>query len=213
MDTPHLDYDTWTGRTAVDRDGGKIGKISDIYYDDVTGRPEWVEVKAGLFKGTRLVPLAGARVERAVDDDDDDDADERLVLAYDEERVKDAPDMDTSDNALDPEQEKELYRYYGFNWADRSTGNFGYGTDWAKPRFDADYPKREVGAIGNVGLEGQTRGRVEAEATIHNQEAQVVESTEKVRLRKIERTEMVPVTKEEVVVERTSNDRPGSVQR
>jgi sporulation protein YlmC with PRC-barrel domain len=124
-DTTTMDYDTWTGRNAYDANGDKIGSIKDIYFDDVTGRPEWIEVKAGLFKGTRLAPLTGARI-----DTDPGDAEDRLRLAFDEDRVKDAPDMDTGDDHLSSEQERELYSYYGFNWDDRNDTDFGYGPGW-----------------------------------------------------------------------------------
>src|SRR4051794_3229685 len=43
------DVKTWRGRTLVDRDGDKIGKIEDIYLDRSSGEPEWVAVKTGLF--------------------------------------------------------------------------------------------------------------------------------------------------------------------
>ena len=136
-----LDYDTWTGRTAYDTAGSKIGKVTDLFYDDVTGRPEWVEVKAGLFKGTRLVPLAGARVERQVkaSGDTDDDPDECLIVNYGEDMVKDAPDMDTDDDHLSASQEQDLYRYYGFNWDNNNTADFGYGSAWEQRRFDIEY--------------------------------------------------------------------------
>ena len=54
-------YEGWIGRTAVDRRGDKIGTITDIYYDDATGQPEWITVKTGLL-GTRssFVPLHAA---------------------------------------------------------------------------------------------------------------------------------------------------------
>ena len=90
-----LSYDTWVGRTAYDTEGEKVGEIKDAYYDDVTGRPEWVEVKAGLFKGTRFVPLAGARIEEGKDDG-------RLIVNYSNEMIGAAPDMDTADDHLDP---------------------------------------------------------------------------------------------------------------
>jgi sporulation protein YlmC with PRC-barrel domain len=32
----------WQGRTAVDRDGDKIGEVVDIYLDEETDKPEWV---------------------------------------------------------------------------------------------------------------------------------------------------------------------------
>ena len=58
-------YDGWIGRDAYDADGDKIGEITDIYYDDETGRPEWVAVKTGLF-GTKhsFVPIHGSSVYR-----------------------------------------------------------------------------------------------------------------------------------------------------
>ena len=36
------DIETWRGRTLVDRDGDKIGKIEDVYLDRSSGEPEWV---------------------------------------------------------------------------------------------------------------------------------------------------------------------------
>ena len=33
--------------TAHDRDGTRIGPVSGVYYDDHTGRPEWVTVTVG----------------------------------------------------------------------------------------------------------------------------------------------------------------------
>ena len=51
----------WQGRTMVGSDGEKIGKITEIYEDSGTGKPEWATVSSGLF-GTKsnFVPLAGA---------------------------------------------------------------------------------------------------------------------------------------------------------
>jgi uncharacterized protein (TIGR02271 family) len=90
------------GTTAVDADGDKIGKVSEIYLDDETGRPEWATVNTGLF-GTKetFVPLAQA-----------DLSGDNLRLPYDKAKVKDAPKIDT-DGHLSPQEEQELYRYYG----------------------------------------------------------------------------------------------------
>ena len=55
-------YDGWIGRDAYDANGDKVGEITDIYYDDVTGRPEWVAVKTGLFGMKRtFVPIHGSQ--------------------------------------------------------------------------------------------------------------------------------------------------------
>ena len=41
--------DQYVGRTAVDLEGTKIGKIGQVYLDDRTGDPMWVTVSTGLF--------------------------------------------------------------------------------------------------------------------------------------------------------------------
>src|SRR5688500_7280645 len=38
----------WRGRTAVDREGDKLGTIEEIYLDAETQRPEWALIKTGM---------------------------------------------------------------------------------------------------------------------------------------------------------------------
>jgi sporulation protein YlmC with PRC-barrel domain len=78
------DVDDWRGRTVVDGDGEKIGKLDEIYLDRDTNRPEWALVNTGLF-GTKssFVPLEGAA--RSGED---------VRVAYPKEQVKDAPSID-----------------------------------------------------------------------------------------------------------------------
>ena len=45
----HPDY---IHRAAVDAEGNRIGKISQMFLDEQTGQPQWVLVETGLF-GTR----------------------------------------------------------------------------------------------------------------------------------------------------------------
>jgi hypothetical protein len=178
--TMTIDYGTWTGRNAYDVNGDKIGSIKDIYFDDVTGRPEWIEVKAGLFKGTRLAPLSGARI-----DTDAGDAEDRLRLAFDKDRVKDAPDMDTGDEHLSSGQERELYSYYGFNWDDRNDTDFGYGRAWDKQRFGRMHVP---GQRGDVPGQRHTQTPSSHEDTTRSQDEPLVrkqrEEAGTVRLRK-----------------------------
>lgn len=91
-----------TGTTAYGPDGDKVGTVGQVYLDNDSGQPEWVTVHTGLF-GTNesLVPLEGAEVEG-----------DTLRLAYDKSRIKDAPNIAT-DHELSPDDETELYRYYG----------------------------------------------------------------------------------------------------
>jgi uncharacterized protein (TIGR02271 family) len=90
------------GQDVYDESGEKIGSASEVYLDDDSGQPEWVTVKTGLF-GTKesFVPIRDA-----------DLADNGLRVPVSKAKVKDAPKIDT-DGHLSPEEEQELYRYYG----------------------------------------------------------------------------------------------------
>jgi hypothetical protein len=62
MPTPSIEtVRGWLGRVMIDRDGNRIGEITDLYLDNETGRPEWAVVRTGLF-GLRstFAPLAEA---------------------------------------------------------------------------------------------------------------------------------------------------------
>ena len=49
----------WEGRTVLDKDGDKIGKVDQVLVNDETGNPEWLGVTTGLFgKRQNFVPLA-----------------------------------------------------------------------------------------------------------------------------------------------------------
>lgn len=89
------------GRTAVDNDGDKIGKIGQIYLDDQTSQPQWVTISTGLFGNKEsFAPLNGSRR-------DGDD----LRLAVSKAQVKDAPNVD-ADGHLDDDENDTLYRHY-----------------------------------------------------------------------------------------------------
>jgi uncharacterized protein (TIGR02271 family) len=103
------DITTVIGSNAVDNDGDKLGKVGQVYLDDQTGRPEWATVNTGLF-GTHesFVPLADATVTGGA-----------LRVPYEKSKVKDAPRVSAEQGHLSPDEEAELYRYYGVG---------GYGT-------------------------------------------------------------------------------------
>lgn len=85
----------------------KIGSIGEIYLDDESGRPSWVTTKTGLFGSSEsFAPLEGARI-------DGDD----IYLDFDQDKVKSAPRIDP-DGSLSPQEEDELYQYYGLSNAD-----------------------------------------------------------------------------------------------
>src|SRR3982751_3970417 len=90
------------GKDVYDESGEKIGSASEVYLDDDSGQPEWGPVKPGLF-GTKesFVPIRVAGL-----------ADDGLRVPVSKAKVKDAPKIDTGGH-LSPEEEQELYRYYG----------------------------------------------------------------------------------------------------
>ena len=114
-----------TGTDVYDTDGDKIGSVGQVYLDSQSGDPEWVSVKTGLF-GTKetFVPLQRASL-----------SEDRVVVAYDKARVKDAPRVD-ADGDLSPAEEQELYTYYGLGGGTTTsttttttTGDTGFGDD------------------------------------------------------------------------------------
>jgi len=183
-------------------DGAKIGKVSQVYLDDVTGQPEWVTVSTGLFGGKEnFVPVAQSEF-----------TDDGLRVAYDKDTVQNAPRID-ADGHLSPDQEGDLYRHYGLDYAqDQSPSGQGERTD-----RDGVFDDAEGKTVGQ-----DTSGPATDEAMTRSEE-QLHVGTEKVaagkaRLRKYVVTEQqnvtVPVTREEVRLERepiTESNRPAAM--
>lgn len=90
------------GAPAHGPDGEKIGSVGQVFIDPVSNRPNWATIHTGMFgRHESFVPLDEATWDREV-----------LHVPFAKDVVKDAPRVDT-DEALSPENEAELYRYYG----------------------------------------------------------------------------------------------------
>jgi uncharacterized protein (TIGR02271 family) len=206
------------GQDVYDESGQKIGSASEVYLDDETGQPEWVTVRTGLF-GTKesFVPIRNA-----------DLTDDGVRVPVSKDRVKDAPKIDT-DGHLSPEEEQQLYTYYGMGaGADTGLGtntgtNTGVATDSGLATgtdtgiatgtdstrtvttSDAGAGFDERGAVGRD-TSGPTTDnamtRSEERLNVGTQQSEVGRA----RLRKYvvteNVTETVPVSREEVRVER-----------
>lgn len=200
-------YDHWIGRPAYDTNGDKIGTIEDVFYDNASQRPEWVSVTTGFFGSKQaVVPISGSSGHE-----------DGLQLAYSTDEVKGAPHIDT-DTPLSSDEERELYAHYGYDYTDSKSVNYGYGDNYRKaPRADRGYRYRSFDdKRQDWGDTERGHDEVVAEATVVNEEVQKTNVPETVRLRKYRHTEMVPVTKEEVRVEKDAETgtRPsGSVVR
>ena len=178
------------GGNVVAEDGSKIGSIGQIYLDDQTSQPEWVTTKTGLF-GTAesFVPLSQARIQG-----------QDISVPYAKDKVKDAPRVGDSDGHLSESQEAELYRYYGLQHSQATTGN---GVAGGYDRTDSGLESQ-----GQVGHD--TSGPTTDSAMTRSEERLQVGTEQheagRVRLRKWVETEnvtsTVPVTKERAVLER-----------
>jgi uncharacterized protein (TIGR02271 family) len=172
------------GQDVYDQSGEKIGSAAEVYLDDETGQPEWVTVRTGLF-GTResFVPIRDA-----------DLTDDGVRVPVSKDRVKDAPKIDT-DGHLSPQEEQELYRYYGL----------GNGTAQTTTQTTTGTGTDTRAAVGH-----DTSGPTTDDAmTLSEERLDVGTRSEEVgraRLRKYVVTEnvttTVPVSHEEVRIER-----------
>ena len=167
---------TWRGKTLFDREGSRIGPITDIYADTRTGRPEWAVVDTGLFGAkSTFVPIG-----EATPTGDD------VQVPYQKQLVKDAPKLDT-DRDLSVADERELWRHYGLDYdagdddADRDTS--GESTDTAMIRSEEEL---------EVGTARRERGRVRLRKYVTTEE---VTTTVPVQREEV-RVEREPVTEE-----------------
>ncbi len=114
--------DQVAGSDAYGSDGSKIGSVGQVYLDDQTGQPAWVTVNTGLF-GTNesFIPLSEASFSG-----------ERLTVPYDKNKVKGAPNV-AADGHLSPDEERELYAYYGVGYTDTDYDTTTTGTGTPAP--------------------------------------------------------------------------------
>ena len=173
--TSPQDVQQFTGRTAIDSEGSKVGKIGQVYMDEQTGMPLWVTVATGMF-GTRqsFAPLYGARASG-----------DEVTLAVSKEQIKDAPNVD-DDGRIDASEQDALYRHYAGYLGGQQTG-YGPGaqvTDTSGPVTDGAMTRSEEQL--RVGTETVEAGRARLRKYVVTENVSTT----------------VPVSHEEVRVER-----------
>jgi uncharacterized protein (TIGR02271 family) len=89
------------GKDVYDVEGNKVGTVANLYASDLSGMPEWVTVRTGLF-GTKesFVPLTGAHTEQ-----------DGLHVGAPKDLIKGAPRIDDQGHLSEAEA-AELYRHY-----------------------------------------------------------------------------------------------------
>jgi uncharacterized protein (TIGR02271 family) len=169
----------WRGKTMVDRDGDRIGSISDIYADDETGQPDWALVDTGLFGGrSSFVPIGQARP-----------AGGDVQVPYQQQQVKDAPKVE-ADRHLSVAE--ELWRHYGLDYG------AGGGTTGDDDQAGGDAAAREAARQG--GDSAMTRSEEQLRVGTTRREKGRVRLRKHVVTEEVTRT--VPVQREEVRLER-----------
>jgi uncharacterized protein (TIGR02271 family) len=205
--------------TAFDRSGEKIGKVGGVYYDDQTDQPKWVTVHTGLFGlNETFVPVHDADISG-----------DRVTLAYDKAMLKNAPNI-SGDGHLSPQEEEQLYRYYGLSYDDGNARDVntgggrhaeGFATDGraatdelavGRARGDRDgndvVADRGVADRGAVGRDtsGPTTDRAMTRSEERLNVGTETQEAGRARLRKRVVTEhqqvSVPVSREEVTLDR-----------
>jgi hypothetical protein len=117
------DVPNWRGRDVIDEKGYAVGVITDLYVDEVTGRPEWAAVKSGLFSHrVTFVPLSQAVLHGM-----------RVQVPYAQSHLHDAPNVDP-DGRLSAEEEARLYQHYGLDYDATSTS--GADSEFIVPATD-----------------------------------------------------------------------------
>ena len=108
MSFTHEPYETESapvalaGHTVVDALLDRVGKVTDVLFDDRTAARRWAVVKTGVIGGEHLVPLDHTYV----------DLDGRLVVPLNKSNIKHAPRV-RRDHLLTVEARRELRDYYG----------------------------------------------------------------------------------------------------
>jgi stress response protein YsnF len=189
---------------VYDTDGNKIGDARHVFFDDVTGEPEWVSVSTGLFGTSEsFVPIHDATVVK-----------DHLEVPFDKSRVKDAPNVDVDAGGhLSEQEEHRLYEHYGIDWdtawqqTDQSgqadqpgqAGRAHSGTNETTGMPRAGYADTGVGGDDamtrseermNVGTERREAGRARLRKYVITEE---VQQTVPVRREKV-RVEREPIT-------------------
>ena len=144
------------GHDVFGVNGVKLGTLENIYVDDSSGSPEWLEVQSGMIrKHHSFVPVNGL-VEQ----------DETVRVAYPKEVIDEAPSPQ-SDGAgrLSAEQEDALSRYYapyGFHPPVTMSGQVAGG-----PEVESEAP-----VVGGVPADGaMTRSEEQLSVSTATREA------------------------------------------
>ena len=107
----YRDFSEWHGTDLVDRDGERIGKLEDVYFDVGTDQPQFATVKEGLIgRHLTFVPLTEVTI-----------GPDSLQVSASKAEVKGAPTLEMEGDELSQADESILYHYYQLNYTPSDT--------------------------------------------------------------------------------------------
>ena len=107
----HKDIAEWHGRELVDRDGERLGKLEEVYFDVETDEPQFGTVKEGLIgRHLTFVPLTGMTI-----------GPDNLQVAVSKKQVNEAPNIALQGDELSQADESALYHHYQLNYTPPDT--------------------------------------------------------------------------------------------
>ena len=107
----HKDIAEWHGRELVDRDGERLGKLEEVYFDVETDEPQFGTVKEGLIgRHLTFVPLTGMTI-----------GPDNLQVAVSKKQVNEAPNIALQGHELSQADESALYHHYQLNYTPPDT--------------------------------------------------------------------------------------------
>ncbi|WAX76587.1 PRC and DUF2382 domain-containing protein [Streptomyces sp. KMM 9044] len=124
---------------VYDGEGNKIGEAKHVFFDDMSGRPEWVSVKTGMFGTSEsFIPIRDAEL-----------VEDHLEVPYLKDKIKGAPDVDVdSQGHLSESEEHRLFDYYGIDWGGVLRDD---AKDSGEGRTDKNPGRGMAGAAGAAG--------------------------------------------------------------
>ncbi|MFF8036349.1 DUF2382 domain-containing protein [Streptomyces sp. NPDC016626] len=182
---------------VYDTDGNKIGDARHVFFDDVTGEPEWVSVSTGLFGTSEsFVPIHDATV-----------VEDHLEVPFDKSRVKDAPNVDVDAGGhLSEQEEHRLYEHYGIDWdtawqqTDQTDQPGQAGRAHSNTNETTGMPRADYADTGVGGDDAMTRSEERMNVGTERREVGRARLRKHVVTEEVQQT--VPVRREEVRVER-----------
>lgn len=90
----------WRGKTLLSSDGLEVGKIREVIYDYLTGKPVGLGVGERIV--TLLVPARGAKREG-----------DHVRSEFSKEKIKNQPPTDFGQGFASFGEERHLYEYFG----------------------------------------------------------------------------------------------------